>query len=752
MTITNPSPLPPTRETFRIEGLSCAGCVRRTETALRAVAGVIEANVNLAESSATLTYQTPTATYGTLGQAVARCGFRLVRLEEEVDPVAQLEQEQQREQADLRLRLRVGGILAIVTMLLSHGHMFGMGHAFDLSTTANFWLQGILVTPVQFWAGARFHASALAVGRHGGANMHTLVSIGTFSAYLYSLLVLLAPGLFQGSRVVAEVYFDSAGMIIVLILLGRFLETRAKGQTAQAIRALIGLVPKRARVLRKGREEELPLAAVVPGDQVIVRPGETIPVDGRIIEGSSTIDESMLTGESMPVGRGVGDGVIGGTLNRGGTFTFEAERVGRETVLAQIVDLVRQAQQSKPPVARLADRIAGVFVPVVLAIAVVTFLVWFWFGPPPALTYALTNFIAVLIVACPCALGLATPTSIMVGTGRGAELGILIRGGEALEKARRIDVVVFDKTGTLTHGRPALTDWSGDAATLALVAAAEDRSEHPVARAVVVAAREQGMTLAVPESFIALPGQGISAVVVGRNVLVGTRRLLGEAGIDTTAGEAFAAGLESAGKSTLFVAIDGQFAGVAGVADSVRAESRAAVDALHARGMRVFMLSGDNRRTAQAIAATLGIDQVEAELLPEQKGAAIRRLQQEGCVVAMVGDGVNDAPALAQADVGIAMAAGSDVALAAADITLMHDDPRDVVAAVQLSRATLANIRQNLFWAFAYNVLLIPLAAGVWFPWFGVLLSPVFAAAAMAFSSVTVVTNALRLRRFQRVV
>ncbi|MBF0154050.1 MAG: cadmium-translocating P-type ATPase [Magnetococcales bacterium] len=742
------TPASTVQETFRMEGLSCAACVRRTETALQEVDGVLEASVNLAEATATVTYRSPPTTYGTLGQAVARKGFRLVRLEKTDDPMEQLEKEQQQEYQDLRHRLRVGGLLATVAMLLAHGHMLGLDPWLGMPNTVNFWLQGLLVTPIQFWAGSRFHANALAAGRHGSANMHTLVSIGTFSAYIYSLLVLLLPDLFQGEGLSTEVYFDTSGMIIVLILLGRFLEARAKGRTSLALRGLMGLVPQSVRVIRKGKEEEIPLAAVVPGEKVVVRPGEKIPVDGRIIDGFSSIDESMLTGESMPVTRSSGDPVIGGTLNRTGTFTFEAEKVGRETVLAHIVAMVRRAQGSKPPIARLADRVAGVFVPVVMTMAVITFLSWFWFGPPPAINHALSNFIAVLIIACPCALGLATPTSIMVGTGRGAEKGILIRDGESLETAHKVDVVVFDKTGTLTRGQPSLTDWTGSDATLALVASAESRSEHPVAQAVMTAAETRKIAWVTPESFEAIPGQGVRAKVGEHTILVGTRRLLAGCDVDATPGEPIATELEAAGKSTLLVAVDGQLAGVIGVADTVRTESREAVASLQAMGIRVIMLTGDNHRTAQTIAAVLGIDEVRAELLPEHKTAEIEKLQREGHIVAMVGDGINDAPALARAHVGMAMGAGTDVAMAAADMTLMHNDPRDVAAAIRLSRATLRNIQQNLFWAFAYNIILIPLAAGVWFPWFGIMLSPVLAAGAMAFSSVTVVTNALRLRHF----
>ena len=741
--------VPAAEETHAVQGLSCASCVTRTEQAISALPGVQRAVVNLAMATATVTAVAGLVPFSDLQRAVEGVGYRLIRATESGAPEDLAEQERQREYHDILKRLKAGAALLIGAFLVMHWQSLGLDAVADISPAANHWLQWLLITPVQFWVGWHFHRSAIATARHGSANMHTLVSVGTFSAYLYSVLVLLAPGLFEAKGVAAAVYFDTAGAIIVLILLGRFLEARAKGRTSQAIRKLMGLAPKTARVIREDAERDIPLSDVVVGDRIVVRPGERIPVDGIVLEGRSAIDESMLTGESIPVERGPGDEVVGGTINKTGAFTFEGTKVGRDTVLARIVEMVQKAQGAKPPIARLADRIAAVFVPVVIGIASLTFLVWWSFGPEPALTYALLNFVSVLIIACPCALGLATPTSIMVGTGKGAENGILIRGGESLETAHKLDVVVFDKTGTLTLGRPVLTDWTGGVDDLILVAAAERRSEHPLAEAIVLKTREQGYALPEPETFEAVAGRGVKARVNGHDVLVGTRLLMREAGVEIDREGDVMASFEEDGKTAMLAAVDGRFAGVLAVADTVRQESRQAVADLRKMGVEVAMLTGDNRRTAQAIAGQLGIDRVLSEVLPAHKSDEIERLQREGRIVAMVGDGINDAPALARADVGIAMGAGTDVAMEASDITLMRSDPRGVPSAIRLSRATMRNIKQNLFWAFAYNVILIPLAAGVWFPWFGVLLSPIFAAAAMGLSSVTVVTNALRLKSFK---
>ncbi|MBF0590357.1 MAG: copper-translocating P-type ATPase [Magnetococcales bacterium] len=741
--------VPTITEQYAVGDVTCASCVGRMEKALLALSGVQTAQVNLATLSAEVQFIPGIVDFSDLKHAVEESGYQLIKTEadEALEDVA--EQERKREYLDIIKRLKIGAGFVITTFLVMHWNKLGLGELIPISKQANHLIQWILITPVQFWVGLHFHQSALASVRHGTANMHTLVSVGTSSAYFYSLLVLFAPELFMVQGIAAEVYFDTSGAIIVLILLGRFLEARAKGNTSQAIRKLMGLAPKTARVIRDGVEQDIPLSEVVAGDHVVVRPGEKAPVDGTIIEGTATLDESMITGESIPVNRGPGDPVVGGTINRTGAFTFEAQKVGKDTVLAQIVDMVQKAQGAKPPIARLADDVAAWFVPVVIVIALVTFLVWWLFGPEPALTYGLLNFISVLIIACPCALGLATPTSIMVGTGKGAEHGILVRGGEALETAHKLDVVMFDKTGTLTQGEPVLTDWTGDEEGLRLAASAEKRSEHPLAQAIVERAEKQNLKLSTPENFHSITGQGVDAIIEGRRVLVGTRRLMQENGMDVVEHSSTLEAYEEDGKTAMLVAIEGTLSGVLAVADTVKESSAQAVKALGEMGVEVVMLTGDNQRTANAIARQLGIQNVRAEVLPEHKSGEVKRLMDVGKTVAMVGDGVNDAPALAQANVGIAIGTGTDIAMEASDITLMSGDPRGVATAIRLSRATLRNIKQNLFWAFAYNVVLIPLAAGVWFPWFGILLSPIFVSFALLLFIVTVVTNALRLKRFK---
>ncbi|MFZ1473746.1 MAG: copper-translocating P-type ATPase, partial [Anaerolineae bacterium] len=588
--------------------------------------------------------------------------------------------------------------------------------------------------------------------KHRAANMNTLIALGTGAAWLYSTVAVLFPRLFPEGT--SEPFYDVAAVVIALVVLGQALELRAKGRTSEAIKKLMGLQAKTARVIRDGQELDIPVEEVLVGDVVQVRPGEKVPVDGVILEGSSAVDESMLTGESLPVSKQAGDEVIGATLNKTGAFKFRTTKVGKDTALAQIVKMVQDAQNSKAPIARLADTISGYFVPVVMILAVLTFVAWFDFGPQPQLVYALVTSVTVLIIACPCALGLATPMSLMVGIGKGAENGILIRSGEALQTAQALKIVVLDKTGTITKGKPELTDVTVAGAWLAddllrLVAAVERSSEHPLAEAIVEGARARNLVLADPTAFEAIPGHGVLATIEGRKLAIGNLKLMQREGIGLGSLESQAAELADQGKTPMYIAVDGQAAGLVAVADTVKADSAEAIAALHGMGIEVVMITGDNRRTAEAIARQVGVDRVLAEVLPEDKAAQIRALQAEGKKVAMVGDGINDAPALAQADVGLAIGTGTDVAIEASDITLIKGSLRGVVTAIEVSRATMRNIEQNLVGAFIYNVLGLPVAMGLLYPFFGILLSPLLAGAAMAFSSVTVVTNANRLRAFK---
>jgi Cu+-exporting ATPase len=622
-----------------------------------------------------------------------------------------------------------------------------------LPATAWHWLELLLATPVQFYMGRRFYRQGWAEIRHLNPGMSTLVMMGSSAAYFYSVLAILAPGLFPAGT--ANLYFEASATIITLILAGKYLEARAKGRTSAAIRKLMELQPETAAVERDGEFIEVPIAEVVGGDCIRVRPGERIPVDGLVLDGSSYVDVSMVTGEPIPVEVISGSEIVGGTINKNGTFTFRATRVGADTVLARIINMVEEAQAGKPPIQQLADRIAGVFVPAVILVAAITFGVWSWIGPAPALNYAFVAAVSVLVIACPCAMGLATPTAIMVGTGKGAEMGTLFRQGTALETLARVDTVALDKTGTLTRGEPELTDLhveGGDEeSVLVLVAAAEDNSEHPVARAMVAAARTRGLELPRTESFEAVPGFGLSAVVDGRKVEVGADRYMARLGYGLDVFAARAQQLADEGKTPLYAAIDGQAVAMLAVSDPLKDGSRAAIDALHDLGLQVAMVTGDNERTAQAISSQAGIDTVLAEVLPEQKAGEVKRLQSDGRRVAFVGDGINDAPALAQSDVGVAIGTGTDIAIEAGDVILMSGDLRGIVNAIALSRRTLRTIRNNFIWAYAYNVALIPVAAGVLFPFVGVLLSPMLAAAAMSVSSVFVVTNSLRLRGFEPV-
>ena len=734
-------------------GMSCASCVDRVQSALNATPGVIEATVNFATEKASIEYIPNLVKIPELAKATAAIGYTLV--EDEEEQLVDIEsQARQTEFQQLKNKFLTGLLLVAPLFLLVHWEKLGLSAILPFSQQTNFMLQLLLQTPVQFWVGWQFYKGAVAAARHRTSDMNTLIAVGTSAAYFYSVLATFFPHLFAAEGLAPKVYYDTAGAIIVLILLGRLLEARAKGQTSEAIKKLIGLQAKTATVLVNGEEHEIPVEEVLIGDTVIVKPGEKIPVDGEIVDGHSSVDESMVTGESIPVEKTAGDEVVGATINKTGTFKFKATKVGKDTMLAQIIKMVEEAQGSKPPIARLVDVIASYFVPVVIGIASITFFIWYFFGPAPALTYAVLNFVAVMIIACPCALGLATPTSIMVGTGKGAEHGILIRGGEALETAHKLNAIVLDKTGTITRGEPAVTDVLAvegyeTKEILGLSASAEKGSEHPLGEAILKKAHEDDLDLADAIDFNAIPGHGIESTIDGKYVLLGNTRLMNDRDIDLKDLPQQAEALSGEGKTTMWIAVDGYIAGIIAVADTLKENSKTAVAALHNLGLEVIMLTGDNKRTADAIANQIGIDRTLAEVLPEGKASEIKKLQAENKKVAMVGDGINDAPALAQADVGLAIGTGTDVAMESSDITLITGDLTGVVTAIALSKATIRNIKQNLFWAFAYNTILIPVAAGVLFPFFGILLNPIFAAAAMALSSVTVVTNALRLRRFR---
>ncbi|ECY1957596.1 gold/copper-translocating P-type ATPase GolT [Salmonella enterica] len=736
-----------------IEGMTCASCVARVEKGIKAVPGVTDATVNLATERATVR---GTASAEAVIAAIEKTGYEARPVETAGQGEDDSEEKKEAERVRLKRDLILASVLALPVFVLEMGsHLIPGMHEWVIKTIGlqqSWYWQFALTLLVLTIPGRRFYLKGFPALARLAPDMNSLVAVGTAAAFGYSLVATFTPDLLPEGTV--NVYYEAAAVIVALILLGRFLEARAKGRTSEAIKRLVGLQARVAHVLREGRIVDIPVDEVVLGDCVEVRPGERIPVDGEVTEGRSFVDESMITGEPIPVEKSAGSAVVGGTVNQKGALTLRATAVGGQTMLAQIIRLVEQAQGSKLPIQAVVDKVTLWFVPMVMLIAALTFVVWLAFGPSPALTFALINGVAVLIIACPCAMGLATPTSIMVGTGRGAEMGVLFRKGEALQLLKDAKVVAVDKTGTLTEGRPVLTDLdvaSGfeRSEVLAKVAAVESRSEHPIARAIVVSAEEEGIALPGMNGFESVTGMGVYATVDGTRVDVGADRYMREIGVDISGFATTAERLGQEGKSPLYAAIDGQLAAIIAVADPIKPSTPAAINALHQLGIKVAMITGDNARTAQAIARQLGIDDVVAEVLPEGKVEAIRRLKAAYGQVAFVGDGINDAPALAESDVGLAIGTGTDVAVESADVVLMSGNLQGVPNAIALSKATIRNIHQNLFWAFAYNTALIPVAAGALFPVWGILLSPVFAAGAMAMSSVFVLGNALRLRRFR---
>ncbi len=740
--------------TLAINGMTCASCVARVEKSLLSVPGVTSAFVNLATERAAVSASSAVADRD-LVAAVASAGYdaRMVSGSDDSEAHAL---RKQAEQTALGRDLAIAALLTLPVFVLEMGsHLIPAVHDLVMNTIGmreSWYLQFMLTTVVLFWPGLRFYRIGLPALIKGAPDMNSLVAVGTLAAWTYSVVATFAPQLLPAGTV--NVYYEAAAVIVTLILLGRYLEARAKGRTSEAIKRLVGLQPKTARVRRDGKVVEVALGHVVTGDLVDVRPGERIAVDGEVVEGASFVDEAMITGEPVPVEKQAGATVVGGTVNQTGALTIRATAVGADTMLAQIIRMVEEAQGSKLPIQALVDRVTLWFVPAVMATAALTFLVWAVFGPEPAITFALVNAVAVLIIACPCAMGLATPTSIMVGTGRGAEMGVLFRKGEALQSLKDARVVALDKTGTLTEGKPTLTDLETTSGhvrndVLALVASVEVKSEHPIARAIVEAAEADGLTLSHLSRFDSVTGYGVSADVTGRRVEIGADRFMEKLGLDVGVFATIAARLADEGKSPLYAAVDGELAAIIAVADPIKPSTPEAIRALHDLGLKVAMITGDNRRTAHAIARQLGIDEFVAEVLPDGKVEAVRALKRHHGGLAYVGDGINDAPALAEADVGIAIGTGTDIAIEAADVVLMSGSLKGVPNAIALSKATIQNIRQNLFWAFAYNTALIPVAAGALYPAFGWLLSPVLAAGAMAMSSVFVLGNALRLKRFR---
>jgi Cu+-exporting ATPase len=734
-----------TKQTFPIKGMHCASCVRVTERALKKVPGVKEAVVNLATEKATVTYDKDICTSQQLADSIAKTGYTL-ELEEKSEEITNAERKKELKV----LRNKVITSLALGGLIL-WGSFPGLMNTAP-AVLQNFWVQMLLATPVQFWAGLEFYRTAIAALKNRTSNMDTLVALGTTVAYLYSSVVTIFPKVFMGLGVETMPYFDVATIVIGLILLGRFFEAKAKAGTSSAIKKLVELQAKTARVIRDGKEIDIPIEQVQVGDVIRVRPGEKIPVDGEIIEGESSIDESMISGESIPVDKVKGDMVIGSTMNKSGTFTYKAMKVGSDTMIAQIIKLVQEAQGSKAPIQRLADTVSSYFVPVVIMLAFATFGLWYIFGPTPIFLYAMLNTVAVLIIACPCAMGLATPTAIMVATGIGAQRGILIKDAASLELANKVNTVVFDKTGTLTNGKPKVTDiipfnsFKEDD-VLKLSASIEKGSEHSLAEAIVNKAEEQNLKIGSVTKFQAIAGHGVDGVVDTKKVLLGNRKLMDAEKVEYKEITEQMSKLENDGKTVMLLAVNGKLAGLIAVADTIKDSAKEGLIALQNKGIEVIMITGDNQRTADAIAQKLSIKRVLAGVLPDQKEAEVKKIQAEGKIVAMVGDGINDAPALAGADIGIAMGSGTDVAIEAADIILISKDLKAVASSIELSKKTMRTIKMNLFWAFGYNVLLIPVAMGALYPFTGMLLNPIFASVAMALSSISVVSNSLLLRK-----
>jgi len=741
-----------------VQGMSCASCVSTIEAGVRALPGVEDVAVNFAHKTADVDYDPTQATTRDIVQAVRDTGYRAEKRDENADDaVAKEEAEREREYQTLMKKFRLAAIVSVPNVILMYpdfvpGLTTLIPHGSGMEQLV--WaFMGALTVPVLAWSGSQFFVGMWAALKHRSANMHTLISLGVSAAFAYSVVAVAFPGIFPEGAA-AEPFWDVTTVVIALVVLGLALESKARGRTSEAIRKLIGLQAKTAHVMRDGKVQEIPIEDVVVGDVVMVRPGDKIPVDGVVVDGSSNVDESMITGEALPVEKKTGDEVIGATMNKSGSFRFEAAKVGKDTALANIIKMVQDAQGSKAPIQRIVDQVSGYFVPTVMILAILAFVAWYDFGPEPRLIYATVVFVTTLVIACPCALGLATPTSLTVGIGKGAENGILIRSGDALQTAERISVVVLDKTGTITRGEPTLTDMTAmpdfeEQQLLALGASLEQYSEHPLGEAVVRAAKAQDQDLSEAQDVQTKAGHGISGLINGVRVHIGTAKYLSEEGIDARGLEDIASIYSPQGKTPIMVGVDGAPAGVLAVADTVKPDSKDAIARLHELGLKVVMLTGDQRQTADAIAREVGVDQVFAQVLPEHKADKVAELQAQGHVVAMVGDGINDAPALAAADIGIAIGSGTDVAIEAADVTLIKGSLHGVATAMDISRATMRNVRQNLLGAFGYNALGIPVAMGILYPVFGILMSPMIAGAAMAFSSVTVVSNANRLRLFK---